>query len=162
MSNILISMLCYIINILLFKFAGIIHTLIIVFLLKDGKVDEYLMRTAENKVRPWIPYYIFGFTIFSAYFYMSTLNNINFLNTLFTSSLWSFIFVVHDFIFCMKQKELRNYSLKKVYIDEQPWTSLSYLALFVAPLIASLLVNIDIFIESTFSSCPIFNFFYII
>ena len=108
MSNILISMLCYIINILLFKFAGIIHTLIIVFLLKDGKVDEYLMRTAENKVRPWIPYYIFGFTIFSAYFYMSTLNNINFLNTLFTSSLWSFIFVVHDFIFCMKQKELRK------------------------------------------------------
>ncbi len=73
MSNILISMLCYIINILLFKFAGIIHTLIIVFHLKDGKVDEYLMRTAENKVRPWIPYYIFGFTIFSAYFYMSTL-----------------------------------------------------------------------------------------
>ena len=48
MSNILISMLCYIINILLFKFAGIIHTLIIVFLLKVKYKINYLLIISIN------------------------------------------------------------------------------------------------------------------
>lgn len=158
MVNTLVSMLCCLVNVVCYSLAQVTHTLAIVYLIRNKVNYERIIGVAEGIARPWYPFYVFAFSIFTSYYYMCTADSNTFINALFNSSFWASVIIVYDFYMCFFPKKGRGEKLNRLYIDEQPWTALKYAAILLGALLAYFLVDIDVFVEEFYRTCPLFDF----
>lgn len=113
----------------------ILHIRFNIYVLKMSPMDESGMGEGYKKTRPWYPlyniilFYIFGWR------YMRGLSAPNLQEALITGAIWAGVCIVLDIFGWMIFKNPCSLSFKEFYIAYQPWTTLTYLAIFAGPVI---------------------------
>ncbi len=143
MENFGFSMLWYSTSYFIVTLIGILHTIfnIVVLHMKSMK-DSPGMGEGYEKTKPWHPMYnIIIFPIF-AYIYFNGLEIVTLSNAIATSIIWGSITVVFDLIGWVLIKHPWSLSFKEFYIDYQPWITLIYIAIYLSPIIAYLVISL--------------------
>lgn len=139
MQNFGYSMLWYFVAYIIVTIIGILHTVFNIYVLKMKPMDENSMGEAYEKTKPWHPLYnIIIFPLF-AILYLNTLQNPTFTDALATGVIWVGITIVIDLFGWVVIKHPWSLTFKGFYIDYQPYITLIYVAIFIAPIIAYLL-----------------------
>ena len=91
--------------------------------------------------KPWHPLYnIILFTLFGL-LYLRKVNNLTLKKAMTTGALWSGISIVIDLVGWVLIKHPWSLTFKEFYIDYQPWITLVYLAMFIAPMIGYFILS---------------------
>ena len=91
--------------------------------------------------KPWHPLYnIILFTIFGL-LYLRKVEDLNLKKAMATGALWSGISIVIDLFGWVIIKHPWSLTFKQFYVEYQPWITLVYLAMFIAPVISYLILN---------------------
>ena len=91
--------------------------------------------------KPWHPLYnIILFTIFGL-LYLRKVEGLNLKKAMATGALWSGISIVIDLFGWVIIKHPWSLTFKQFYVEYQPWITLVYLAMFIAPVISYLILN---------------------
>ena len=138
MQNFGMSMLWFWISYILVTCAGIIHTIINIYVLGMKPMDENGMGEGYEKTKPWHPLYnIISFSIFG-FAYMNGLAEPTITEALITGAIWAGICIVFDVFGWVLIKHPWSLSFKEFYVDYQPWITLIYLAIFAGPTVGYL------------------------
>ena len=137
MENFGFSMLWYWIAYFVVTGIGIVHTIfnILVLHMKSMK-DGPGMGEGYEKTKPWHPLYnIIIFPVF-AFLYLNGLETITLSNVIATSIMWGTITVIFDLVGWVLVKHPWSLTFKAFYLDDPPWITLIYIAIYASPFIA--------------------------
>ena len=91
--------------------------------------------------KPWHPLYnIILFTVF-AILYLRKVNDLTVRKAMLTGALWAGISIVIDLVGWVLIKHPLSLTFRQFYIEYQPWITLVYIAMFMAPVIAFLILG---------------------
>ena len=141
MQNLGMFILMYILAYIVVTWIGIIHTIINikVFHMKSMK-ESPGMGEGYEKTKPWHPLYnIIIFPIFG-YLYLKGLNDVTITYAFITGGIWSIISIIGDLVGWVLIKHPWRLTFKEFYIDYQPWITIIYIAILIAPVISYLFI----------------------
>lgn len=115
---------------------GILHTVFNIYVLHHKTMKESPgMGEAYEKTKPFHPLYnILIFPVF-AWLYFLSITNLSFSVVIFTGLIWVAITIIGDLVGWVLIKHPWSLSFKEFYIDYQPWITLTYLIIFLSPLL---------------------------
>lgn len=115
---------------------GILHTVFNICVLHYKSMKESPgMGEAYEKTKPFHPLYnILIFPVF-AWLYFLSVDNLSFSVAIFTGLIWVAITIIGDLVGWVLIKHPWSLSFKEFYIDYQPWITLTYLIIFLSPLL---------------------------
>ena len=136
------SMLWYWISYFVVTMIGVGHTFFNILVLHMGSMAQGPdLGEGYEMTKPWHPLYnIIFFTIF-ALIYLKGMKQPTFKKALTTGVLWSGLSIVLDLVGWVLIPHPLSLTFKQFYIEYQPWITLVYLAMLVAPVIAWLLIR---------------------
>lgn len=138
MQNFGFSMIWYWSAYFLVTIVGVMHTVFNIYVLRMKPMDEKSMGEGYEKTKPWHPLYnLIIFSLF-ALLYLQTLTSPTMRDALTTGAIWLAITIVVDLIGWVLIKHPWSLTFHGFYVDYQPWITLIYLAIFIAPLLAFL------------------------
>ena len=121
---------------------GIGHTVFNILILgMSGMSEGPGLGMGYEMTKPWHPLYnIILFTI-SGLLYLRKVNDLTIRKAVLTGALWAGISIVTDLVGWVLIKHPLRLTFRQFYIEYQPWITLVYLAMFVAPVIAFLILK---------------------
>ena len=136
------SMLWYWISYFVVTMIGVGHTFFNILVLHMGSMAQGPgLGEGYEMTKPWHPLYnIIFFTIF-ALIHLKGMKQPTFKKALTTGILWSGLSIVLDLVGWVLIPHPLSLTFKQFYIEYQPWITLVYLAMLVAPVIAWLLIR---------------------
>ena len=136
------SLLWYWISYVVVTWIGIGHTIFNILVLHMGSMAQGPgLGEGYEMTKPWHPLYnIILFTIFGL-LYLRKVEGLNFKKAMATGALWSGISIVIDLFGWVIIKHPWSLTFKQFYVEYQPWITLVYLAMFIAPVISYLNLN---------------------
>lgn len=116
---------------------GIAHTIFNILVLHMGSMAEGPgLGQGYEMTKPWHPLYnIILFTVFGL-LYLRKVKEPTLKKAIMTGALWAGISIVIDLVGWVLIKHPWSLTFKEFYIDYQPWITLIYLAMFIAPMIS--------------------------
>lgn len=140
MENFGYSMLYFWLSYIVVTLIGIRHTIFNIYVLHMSPMDNKGMREGYEKTKLWHPLYnIVLFSLFG-WMYLQTLSAPTLTDALLTGLIWAGICIVFDVFGWVLIKHPWSLSFREFYIDYQPWITLIYLAIFLGPVIAYILI----------------------
>jgi hypothetical protein len=140
MQNFGYSMLWFWISYVAVTVVGILHTIFNIYVLHMKPMDGKSMGEAYEKTKPFHPLYnLLLFPVF-ALLYFRGLESLTIADAVITGLIWVSITIVFDVFGWVIIKHPWSLSFRGFYIDYQPWISLIYLAIFLSPLLAYLIM----------------------
>lgn len=136
------SMLWYWISYFVVTMIGVGHTIFNVAVLHMGSMAQGPgLGEGYEATKPWHPLYnIIFFTIFGL-IYLKKVNEPTAKKALKTGALWSGMSIVFDLVGWVLIDHPWSLTFKQFYIEYQPWITLVYLAMLIAPLFAYLILK---------------------
>ncbi|MBO7425594.1 MAG: hypothetical protein J6U23_07930 [Clostridiales bacterium] len=136
------SMLWYWISYFVVTMIGVGHTFFNILVLHMGSMAQGPgLGEGYEMTKPWHPLYnIIFFTVF-ALIYLKGMKQPTLKKALTTGALWSGLSIVLDLVGWVLIPHPLSLTFKQFYIEYQPWITLVYLAMLVAPVIAYLLIR---------------------
>ena len=140
MQNVLLSLLFFYLAYVVVTLFGIAHTIFNVKVLHMKSMKESKgMGEAYEKTKPWHPLYnIIVFPIFGL-LYLKGINNPTMNEAIITGAFWSIIAILIDLVGWVLIKHPWRLTFKEFYVDYQPWITLIYIIIFIAPIISFIL-----------------------
>lgn len=122
---------------------GFLHTVFNIYVRHYGSVKTSPgMGEAYEKTKPFHPLYnLLVFPIF-AWLYFLSINNLSLGVALLVGLVWLSFTIVIDFIGWVLIKHPWSLSFKEFYVDYQPWITLTYLVIFLSPLLTYGVINL--------------------
>ena len=141
MQNFGMSMLWFWIAYFVVTDIGVLHTIFNIKVLKMKSMKESEgMGEGYEKTKPWHPLYnIIIFPIFG-YLYLKGINDVTIIYALITGVIWSLISIIGDLVGWVLIKHPWRLTFKEFYIDYQPWITIIYIAILIAPVISYLFI----------------------
>ena len=136
------SLLWYVISYIVVTWVGIGHTVFNILVLGMSSMAEGPgMGMGYEMTKPWHPLYnIILFTLFGL-LYLRKVKDLTLKKAMATGALWAGISIVIDLVGWVLIKHPWSLTFKEFYIDYQPWITLVYLAMFIAPMIGYLILS---------------------
>lgn len=136
------SLLWYWISYVVVTWIGIAHTIFNILVLHMGSMAQGPgLGEGYEMTKPWHPLYnIILFTIFGL-LYLRKVEGLTTRKAMATGALWSGISIVIDLFGWVVIKHPWSLTFKQFYIEYQPWITLVYLAMFIAPVLSYLILN---------------------
>ena len=130
------SLLWYAISYVVVTWIGIGHTIFNILVLgMSGMSEGPGLGMGYEMTKPWHPLYnIIFFTLFGL-LYLRKVKDLTFGKAMATGALWAGISIVIDLVGWVLIKHPWSLTFKQFYIEYQPWITLVYLAMFIAPVI---------------------------
>ena len=140
MQNVLLSLLFFYLAYVVVTLFGIAHTIFNVKVLHMKSMKESKgMGEAYEKTKPWHPLYnIIVFPIFGL-LYLKGINNPTMNEAIITGAFWAIKSIVIDLVGWVLIKHPWRLTFKEFYVDYQPWITLIYIIIFIAPIISFIL-----------------------
>lgn len=114
---------------------GCMHCVFNIYVLHMRPMDEHGMGEAYEKTKPWHPLYNLLLYPVAGWLYMRGLPDPTWQAALWTGLLWTAICIVFDLVAWVLVKHPWTLSFKEFYVRYQPWISMIYVIIFLAPLI---------------------------
>lgn len=136
------SLLWYAISYVVVTWIGIGHTIFNILVLgMSGMSEGPGLGMGYEMTKPWHPLYnIIIFTIFGI-LYLRKVKDLTIKKALLAGALWAGISIVIDLVGWVLIKHPLSLTFRQFYIEYQPWITLVYLAMFIAPVIAFLILG---------------------
>ena len=136
------SLLWYAISYVVVTWIGIGHTIFNILVLgMSGMSEGPGLGMGYEMTKPWHPLYnIIFFTLFGL-LYLRKVKDLTLGKAMATGALWSGISILIDLVGWVLIKHPWSLTFKQFYIDYQPWITLVYLAMFIAPVIGFFIVK---------------------
>lgn len=136
------SLLWYAISYVVVTWVGIGHTIFNILVLgMSGMSEGPGLGMGYEMTRPWHPLYnIILFTLFGL-LYLRKVKDLTLKKAMLTGALWSGISILIDLVGWVLIKHPWSLTFKQFYIEYQPWITLVYLAMFIAPVIGFFIVK---------------------
>ena len=136
------SLLWYWISYVVVTWVGIGHTIFNILVLHMGSMAQGPgLGEGYEMTKPWHPLYnIILFTIFGL-LYLRKVEGPTIKKAMATGALWSGISIVIDLFGWVIIKHPWSLTFKQFYVEYQPWITLVYLAMFIAPVLSCLILN---------------------
>lgn len=120
---------------------GVGHTVFNIVVLKmSSMADGPGMGEGYEATKPWHPLYNILIFPIAAYMYLSTLPIVTLYEVVLTSLLWGTLTIIVDVVGWVIIKHPWSLTFKEFYIDYQPWITLIYLAIYISPFLAYLVM----------------------
>lgn len=120
---------------------GCLHCVFNIYVLHMRPMDEHGMGEAYEKTKPWHPLYNLLLYPVAGWLYMRGLPDPTWRAALWTGLLWTGICIVFDLVAWVLVKHPWTLSFKEFYVRYQPWISMIYAIIFIAPLIGFLFIR---------------------
>ena len=132
-----LSMLYYWLAYFIVTMIGVLHTIFNIKVLHMGTMkDDPGMGEGYEKTRPWHPLYnIIIFPLF-AWLYLRAVGDATLDDAILTTLIWGTLTIIFDLFGWVIIKHPWSLSWKEFYIDYQPWITLTYLVIYLSPLLA--------------------------
>ena len=136
------SLLWYWISYVVVTWIGIAHTIFNILVLHMGSMAQGPgLGEGYEMTKPWHPLYnIILFTVFGL-LYLRKVEGLTIRKAMTTGALWSGISIVIDLFGWVIIKHPWSLTFKQFYVEYQPWITLVYLAMFIAPVLSYLILN---------------------
>lgn len=136
------SLLWYAISYVVVTWIGIGHTIFNILVLgMSGMSEGPGLGMGYEMTKPWHPLYnIIFFTLFGL-LYLRKVKELTFGKAMATGALWSGISILIDLVGWVLIKHPWSLTFRQFYIEYQPWITLVYLAMFIAPVIGFFIVK---------------------
>jgi hypothetical protein len=136
------SLLWYAISYVVVTWIGIGHTIFNILVLgMSGMSEGPGLGMGYEMTKPWHPLYnIIFFTLFGL-LYLRKVKDLTLGKAMATGALWAGISIVIDLVGWVLIKHPWSLTFRQFYIEYQPWITLVYLAMFIAPVIAFLILG---------------------
>ena len=130
------SLLWYAVCYTAVTWVGIGHTIFNILVLGMSSMAEGPgMGMGYEMTKPWHPLYnIILFTLYGL-LYLRKIKDLTLKNAIKTGAFWAGISIVIDLVGWVLIKHPWSLTFKQFYIDYQPWITLVYLAMVIAPVI---------------------------
>lgn len=140
--DIKMSLIWYAICYVAVTWIGIGHTVFNILVLgMSGMSEGPGLGMGYEMTKPWHPLYnIILFTVFGI-LYLRKVKDLTIKKALLTGALWAGISIVIDLVGWVLIKHPLSLTFRQFYIEYQPWIMLVYLAMFIAPVIAFLILD---------------------
>lgn len=137
------SLFWYVISYVAVTWIGIGHTIFNILVLgMSGMAEGPGMGMGYEMTKPWHPLYnIVTFTVFGL-LYLRKVNDPTLKKAVLTGTFWAGISIVIDLAGRVLIKHPLSLTFKQFYIDYQPWITLVYLAMVIAPVIGYWILNL--------------------
>lgn len=144
MHNLWLSILYYFLAYTVVTIIGIIHTIFNIYVLHYKSMkDSPGMGEAYEKTKPFHPLYnLIIFPIFAWIYYIS-LSSLSLETALLTSLIWGTFTLIIDLFGWVIIKHPWSLNFKEFYIDYQPWISLTYIIIYITPLMVYWLMQLS-------------------
>ncbi|SFC44459.1 hypothetical protein SAMN05216408_1789 [Streptococcus equinus] len=120
---------------------GVGHTVFNIVVLKmSSMADGPGMGEGYEATKPWHPLYNILIFPIAAYMYLSTLPVVTLYEVVLTSLLWGTLTIIVDVVGWVIIRHPWSLTFKEFYIDYQPWITLIYLAIYISPFLAYLVM----------------------
>ncbi|WP_420543650.1 hypothetical protein ACNR93_00300 [Streptococcus equinus] len=120
---------------------GVGHTVFNIVVLKmSSMADGPGMGEGYEATKPWHPLYNILIFPIAAYMYLSTLPIVTLHEVIVTSTVWGTLTIIVDVVGWVIIKHPWSLTFKEFYIDYQPWITLIYLAIYISPFLAYLVM----------------------
>lgn len=120
---------------------GVGHTVFNIVVLKmSSMADGPGMGEGYEATKPWHPLYNILIFPIAAYMYLFTLPVVMLYEVVLTSLLWGTLTIIVDVVGWVIIKHPWSLTFKEFYIDYQPWITLIYLAIYISPFLAYLVM----------------------
>lgn len=120
---------------------GVGHTVFNIVVLKmSSMADGPGMGEDYEATKPWHPLYNILIFPIAAYMYLFTLPVVTLYEVVLTSLLWGTLTIIVDVVGWVIIKHPWSLTFKEFYIDYQPWITLIYLAIYISPFLAYLVM----------------------
>ncbi len=132
-----LSMLYYWLAYFTVTMIGVLHTIFNIKVLHMGTMkDGPGMGEGYEKTRPWHPLYnIIIFPLF-AWLYLRAVGDATLDDAILTALIWGTLTIIFDLFGWVIIKHPWSLSWREFYIDYQPWITLTYLVIYLSPLLA--------------------------
>lgn len=136
------SLLWYAISYVVVTWIGIGHTIFNILVLgMSGMSEGPGLGMGYEMTKPWHPLYnIIFFTLFGL-LYLRKVKDLTLGKAMATGALWSGISILIDLVGWVLIKHPWSLTFRQFYIEYQPWITLVYLAMFIAPVIGFFIVK---------------------
>jgi hypothetical protein len=136
------SLLWYAISYVVVTWIGIGHTIFNILVLgMSGMSEGPGLGMGYEMTKPWHPLYnIILFTLFGL-LYLRKVKDLTLKKAMLTGALWAGISILIDLVGWVLIKHPWSLTFKQFYIEYQPWITLVYLAMFIAPVIGFFIVK---------------------
>lgn len=136
------SLLWYWICYVAVTWVGIGHTIFNILVLGMKSMAEGPgLGQGYEATKPWHPLYnIILFTVFGL-LYLRKVKDITLRKAMLTGALWAGISILIDLVGWVLIKHPWSLTFKQFYVEYQPWITLVYLAIFIAPVISYLILR---------------------
>lgn len=136
------SLLWYAVSYVVVTWIGIGHTVFNILVLgMSGMSEGPGLGMGYEMTKPWHPLYnIIFFTLFGL-LYLRKVKDLTLKMAVATGALWAGISIVIDLVGWVLIKHPLSLTFRQFYIEYQPWITLVYLAMFIAPVIGFFIVN---------------------
>lgn len=136
------SLLWYWIGYVAVTWVGIGHTIFNILVLHMKSMAEGPgLGQGYEMTKPWHPLYnIILFTVFGI-LYLRKVKEPTFKKAAMTGALWSGISIVIDLFGWVLIKHPWSLTFKQFYVEYQPWITLVYLAMFMAPVVSCIILK---------------------
>lgn len=143
MQNFWLAVLYYIAAYIIVTVIGILHTIFNIYVLHYKSMKSSPgMGEAYEKTKPFHPLYnLLIFPLF-AWLYLLSVSNASIGLALLVGAIWAIITIIGDLIGWVLIKHPWSLSFREFYLDYQPWISLTYLIIFLSPLLAYAIMSI--------------------
>lgn len=137
------SLLWYAISYVVVTWIGIGHTIFNILVLgMSGMSEGPGLGMGYEMTKPWHPLYnIIFFTLFGL-LYLRKVKDLTLKKAMLTGALWSGISILIDLVGWVLIKHPWSLTFRQFYIEYQPWITLVYLAMFIAPVIGFFAVKL--------------------
>ena len=120
---------------------GVGHTVFNIVVLKmSSMADGPGMGEGYEATKPWHPLYNILIFPIAASMYLFTLPVVTLYEVVLTSLLWGTLTIIVDVVGWVIIKHPWSLTFKEFYIDYQPWITLIYLAIYISPFLAYLVM----------------------
>ena len=120
---------------------GVGHTVFNIVVLKmSSMADGPGMGEGYEATKPWHPLYNILISPIAAYMYLFTLPVVTLYEVVLTSLLWGTLTIIVDVVGWVIIKHPWSLTFKEFYIDYQLWITLIYLAIYISPFLAYLVM----------------------
>lgn len=121
---------------------GIAHTIFNILVLHMSSMAQGPgLGQGYEATKPWHPLYnIILFTLFG-FLYLRKVKDLTFRKAALTGALWSGISIVIDVFGWVIIKHPWSLTFKQFYVEYQPWITIVYITIFLAPVVSFLLMR---------------------
>ncbi len=121
---------------ILVGFMGVAHTIFNIYALYMKPMDQEGFGEGYRKAKPWNVLYALGvFTLFG-YVYLDNMLNPTLVGAVCTGVFWVILCVAVDIFGWFIMKHPCGMTVKKYYTEYHPWVLLTYIAVFLGPIVS--------------------------